>query len=209
MRKILFSLLLLVSITAMAKEKQDDSKYLTGAVPEVNGIVTFKKSFSVSAKSAEEINTTMREFVNGLVKNSISAPGNFARIIEDENGRIVARVCEWMVFKKKALVLDRARFRYQIEVTTEGNHVGIVITNLTYYYYEDMETQNGIIFKAEEWISDKEALNKAGTKLYPKSGKFRRKTVDRMEEIFDTIMDNFEEEEVAPTKPVRRNIIEE
>ena len=54
-----------------------------------------------------------------------------------------------------------------------------------------MDGKNGIHYKAEEWISDKEAVNKKGTKLYPRSGKFRRKTVDRVEEIFQSFMDTF------------------
>ena len=60
----------------------------------------------------------------------------------------------------------------------------MTITKITYYYGFDQEGNNGENYKAEEWISDKEAVNKAGTKLYPRSGKFRRKTVDRAEEIF-------------------------
>ena len=72
-----------------------------------------------------------------------------------------------------------------------------------------MEGEHGIIFKAEEWISDGEALNKAKTKLYPKSGKFRRKTVDRMEEIFDQAMDLFDVPKSVPMKKVRPNIIED
>jgi colicin import membrane protein len=38
---------------------------------------------------------------------------------------------------------------------------------------------------AEEWISDEYAVNKKRTKLYPISGKFRRKTIDRKDFIFN------------------------
>ena len=54
-----------------------------------------------------------------------------------------------------------------------------------------MEGQNGILYKAEEWITDKLAVNKKGTRLYPRSGKFRRMTVDRVEAIFNGFMDTF------------------
>lgn len=209
MKKLLLSLLLFITIGIAAKEKIDDSKYLSGAVPEVNGIVTFKKSFTVQGKTEAEVQRTMHKFVNKLVENSIAAPGNYARIMEDKPGSTVARVCEWLVFTKKALNLDRARFRYTIDVKTEGSHVSIIINALSYYYNEDMETHNGIILKAEEWISDKEALNKSKTKLYPKSGKFRRKTVDRMNELFDAAMDAFETQDIAPVAPVRHNVVEE
>ena len=190
MKKTLLSLFVLMSIAISGKAATDDSKYLAGAVPEDNGIVTFKKTFSVQGKSAEVVRETMRQFVNDLVDKSIPAPGNYAGVMQDNDEEgIVARCCEWMVFKKKPMCLDRTRFRYKIQAKTEGNRVSIVINTITYYYDEDMETQNGVIIKAENWISDSEALNKAKTKLYPKSGKFRRKTVDRIEEIFNQAMD--------------------
>ncbi len=201
---------MLLSLNVNAATAVDDSKYLAGAVPEENGIVTFKKSFSVPGKSETELREAMRLYVNQLVNNSIPAPGNYARIMEDDETGITARVCEWMIFKKKPLNLDRTRFRYQIAAKVEGQRITITISNISYYYNEDMETMNGMIFKAEEWISDKEALNKAKTKLYPKSGKFRRKTVDRAEEIFDEAMDLFEaKEQAVPMKPVRKSVVEE
>ena len=201
---------MLLSLNVNAENAVDNSKYLKGAVPEENGIVTFKKSFSVPGKSEAELRETMRQYVNQLVDNSIPAPGNYARIMEDSEAGITARVCEWMVFKKKPFNLDRTRFRYQITANVSGQRITISISNITYYYNEDMETMNGMIFKAEEWISDKEALNKTQTKLYPKSGKFRCKTVDRAEEIFDEAMDLFEaKKQEVPMKPVRKSVVEE
>ena len=206
-------MMLIAAIGATAKEKKDDSKYLKGAVPEVNGMVTFSKSFSVPGKTEAELRDVMNDFVNKLVENSIPAPGNYARMMEEEGSNdITARVCEWLVFTKKVFNLDRARFRYQIKVSVTGQRITMTVDHISYYYNEDMETNNGEIFKAEEWISDKEALNKKQTKLYPISGKFRRKTVDRMEELFDTAMDAFEVEEpkkVEPVKPKRKTVVEE
>ncbi len=200
MKKIILSALMLVAISASAK---DDSKYLAGAVPEQDGIVTFTKSFSVQGKSQQEVSAIMSRFIGKLVDESIPAPGNYARIMGENQDSIVARVCEWMVFKKKPLYLDRTRVRYQIKAITSGNKVTLSISNINYYYSEDMDGNNGMIFKAEEWISDKEALNKDKTKLYPKSGKFRRKTVDRVEEIFDAAMDAFETPASVPAKKIR------
>ena len=209
MKKLFLCMMLFVAIGATAKEKRDDSKYLAGAVPEVNGIVTFNKKFSVPGKSPQEVTSTMKAFVNDLVEKSIPAPGNFARIMEDNDEGIAARVCEWLVFTKKFMNLDRARFRYMIEVKTVGTRVEMTIHQLSYYYGEKPEGDGGEIIKAEEWITDKEALNKSQTKLYPKSGKFRRKTVDRMEEIFESAMDAFEKKETEPVKPIRKSVVED
>ena len=103
----------------------------------------------------------------------------------------------WMVFKKKFLYLDQTRLRYQISVTTGQGAVNISITQISYLYNEEWEENKptgteGERYRAEEWITDEKALNKKGTKVLPMSGKFRRKTIDRMNEIFENAMDMFE-----------------
>ena len=40
-------------------------------------------------------------------------------------------------------------------------------------------------YSAEEWITDKYCVNKKHTKLLPVSGKFRRKTIDRKDYLFN------------------------
>mgnify|MGYP003327217370 CR=1 FL=1 len=109
-----------------------------------------------------------------------------------EDGTIVAKIEEYMVFKKKPLYLDRTRFRYQVNIQTKGSDVSMEISQISYYYNEEIDGTKGIDYRAEEWISDKEALNKSGKKLYPRSGKFRIKTIDRVEEIFNEAMNVFE-----------------
>ena len=191
MKQIIIALLLSIPIMGLAK-KTDDTKYLKGAVPEENGVITFSKSFSVQGKNQQEI----RQTICSVVKEKIMAPAIDelrTRFVSDgaEDGIIVARVEEYMVFKSKPLYLDRTRFRYMLTAKVSENDVKMQISQISYYYNEDMEGKNGIEYKGEEWISDEEALNKQGTKLYPKSGKFRRKTVDRVEAIFQDIENAF------------------
>ena len=96
-----------------------------------------------------------------------------------------------MTFSHVFINLDRTRFRYLLSASVKGQKVSLVITQISYYYNEDMDGKNGVNYRAEEWITDKLAVNKKGTKLYPRSGKFRRMTVDRVEEIFNSFMDTF------------------
>ena len=56
-----------------------------------------------------------------------------------------------------------------------------------YYRYEEEQNDGGRVYKAEEWITDDNALNRKKTRLLPLSAKFRRKTIDRKDQIFDTI----------------------
>lgn len=211
MKKLVFMLVLCFSVIAQAKDKKDDSKYMAGAVPEQNGVVTFSKTFKVPGKSKQEIYKVLKAWAEGLVENSIEAPGNFARISMDTPDTIVAKVCEFQVYKDKFLNLDRSRFRYNLSICIDGNKVSINQYGLVYYYGEDTEGKNGKIYRAEEWINDANALNKAKTKLLPQSGKFRRKTVDRATELFESAMDAFEEPqkvETAPVKKVRKGVEE-
>ena len=71
----------------------------------------------------------------------------------------------------------------------------------------------GKVIRAEEWITDSEALNKTQTKLYPRSGKFRRKTIDRVKEIFEGAMDCAEEQAEKqveqPVQKKRNHVVED
>lgn len=184
MKRIVLAILLALPFVAMsAKEKRDDSKYLRGAVPEVNGIITFTKTFSVAGKTQAELYPAMQAYVKSLV--AAGRQDLRTRVLSDENHIIVANVEEIMTFKKVFLNWDHCYFRYLINIDCSAdNKVKMTITKISYYYEFDQEGNNGVVYKAEEWISDKEAINKSGDKLYPRSGKFRRKTVDRVEEIF-------------------------
>ena len=42
-------------------------------------------------------------------------------------------------------------------------------------------------YRAEDWITDKWGLNKKQTKLARVSGKFRRKTIDRKDYLFEKL----------------------
>ena len=200
MKKLLIAALL--SIPFMLSAKKDvDVKYLRGAVPEVNGIVTFSQDFSVPGKSQDEIQQVMYKFVqDSIVGKGIR--GERTGIISDgkDDGNIVARNEEYIIFKRSALNLDRTRFRYHLIVQASDEKVHMELTKITYYYNEDNEGKNGLTYKAEEWISDKEAVNKSNSRLYPRCGKFRIKTVDRVEAIFNAARGTFE----GTKSPVQR-----
>ena len=78
------------------------------------------------------------------------------------------------------------------------------ISQISYYYAEQTDGTNGESYKAEEWITDQAAIAKSGKKLYPRSGKFRKKTIDRAEEIFALAIDKFE---VKRTVEVRSGVV--
>lgn len=200
MKKILLALCVLLSITAGAKSNTD-AKYLAGAVPQENGMVVFRKSFRVPGKTHEQVLAGMSDFVTqGLVGNAIE--GLRTRVISDgqSDGQIVARVEEYMVFKSKPFYLDRTRFRYQVVAKVTDDRVDMEISQISYYYGEQTDGTKGETYKAEEWITDEAAITKSGNKLYPRSGKFRIKTVDRAAEIFAQAIDKFEQKRTVEVR---------
>lgn len=195
MKKILFILLCMPAIIASAAN--ENPKYLRGAVPERDGIVTFTQTFSVPGKNQADIYPVVKAYIQQLVANA--RQDLRTRIVSDQDNTIVANVEEIMTFRKKFLNWDHCFFRYLISAQcTPDSKVTLTITKISYQYQFDNEGNGGENFKAEEWISDAAAVNKAGTKLYPRCGKFRRKTIDRVEEIFTGARDAFE----APAAPV-------
>ncbi len=190
MKKIILTLLFCLPVLSTFA-RIEEKKYLAGGVPEQNGIVTFTQSFTVTGKSQAEIYPVMQRFVKQLVADG--RQDLRTRVISEENSTIIAKVEEIMTFKKVFLNWDHCFFRYRIAAEcTPDSRVNLTVTQISYQYQFDNEGNGGEHYKAEEWISDSKAINKAGTKLYPRSGKFRRKTIDRVQAIFDAARAAFE-----------------
>ncbi len=199
MKKILLLLLLCIPVLASAKDK-DDSKYMAGAVPEDNGQVIFRQTFAVKGKNKQQIYNAMLAYAKQLVNEGIQNQRTRITMEDTNKGIISVRMEEWMVFKKKTLCLDRTRFRYQLVFECQDGKCKMSLTQISYYYREENDGSKGVTYKAEEWINDKNAINKSGTKLLPVSSKFRRKTVDRVEAIFAGAREAFE----TPIKEQKR-----
>ena len=106
-------------------------------------------------------------------------------LVNKKEHSIVAQYHEWMTFKKNFVVLDRTRFNYTVIAKCTDGHLHLTLERMTFLYEQGRPTE--MRTSAEEWISDKEAINKKGTKLLPGSAKFRRSTIDRKDELFELI----------------------
>lgn len=199
MKKILLALFLVLPLVSWAEKEDDnpkhDPKYMRGAVPEVNGVVVFSDTLDLTGKARIDIYQSATAYVQELVDNGakmmaerIQYDDHRNRVITDndlENFTVIAKVEEVLTFAKKPLYWDHTYFRYLIAVEVPEDGKAIVkITQISYYYRMDNDGQNGEIYKAEEWINDKNAVKKNNKSLQPVSGKFRRHTIDRVEEIF-------------------------
>lgn len=165
------------------EENNPDAKYLLpNAVPEVDGKVCWEIDIKAPGKSAKAIYDILLKQLTKMVKEPNQLENSIVAVKDSVNMELGAAFHEWLVFKNTALSLDQTKFHYQILITcTEGN-VNVKITRIAYDYDTNRKP---IHYSAEEWITDKYAVNKKHTKLYPISGKFRRKTIDRKDFIFN------------------------
>ena len=169
-----------------AKKEVDanpEQKYLDGASPLVDGKVVFTKTFEAPGKTAFQIYNIVGKYFQDITKedNQINSIIVSADTTSYEIG---ASYEEWMQFKSNFMSLDRTRFYYTLQAVCQDGKVAIEMAHIRYLYDEHRKPQR---LKAEEWIVDKEALNKKKTKLLPITGKFRRKTVDRKDELFKNL----------------------
>ncbi len=158
-----------------------DAKYLKGAVPEVDGKIVFSTTIKAPGKSADQIFNIVRNYMQKMTteKNQLDSK----LVVNDSVKHEVAGYYdEWLVFRKTAIILDRTQFIYALSASCKKGQVDLSISRIRYLYGEGKDQKR---YTAEEWISDKEAVNKKNTRLYPLSGKFRRKTVDRKDFLFN------------------------
>lgn len=198
MRKLVMALLaLFVSVSVSAQlikpraktinntRTADMSKYLAGAVPEVNGMVTFSKRIAVSGKSATQLYDGVYGFISTLTKGSNMLDGTIINKADKQSGTIIAHIAEPLVFKNTDFVIDYTDLRYCFTATCANGQVSVRVDSIVYDYEKGRPTY--IHATAEEWINDKNGLNKKKTKLNRISGKFRTKTIDRFDALFADI----------------------
>lgn len=174
--QLLFALFCLCLPAMLHAQDKDDSKYLAGAVPEVDGKVVFTKEFSIPGMSQDEIYNRIYGWMEARLKQN----ENISRIVfsDKEKGQIVGTGDEWIVFSSTALSLDRTKILYQLTATCQPEKCTLEVEKIRFNYREGKEK-----YTAEEWITDKYALNKVQTKLVRGLAKWRRKTVDFVDEL--------------------------
>lgn len=198
---ILFLTLFLALPMAMkansVKDQKDDTRYLVGAVPEVDGKVVFSKEFQIPGMSQTQIYNTVMKWMDERLKENKNIDSRI--VFSDEDKGTIAGVGEeWIVFSSSALSLDRTLINYQITVTCKPGNCLVELEKIR-FTYRDTEK-----YKAEEWITDKYALNKTKTKLVRGLAKWRRKTVDFADDIFMDVAVAFGAPDTRPRAEKRR-----
>ncbi len=173
---LLVLFLFCLSSVLQAQEDENENNYLIGAVPEKDGRVIFSKEFNLPGMSNDQIFDKVQNWMEKRLKKN----NNVSRIAysDKEKGSIAGLSQEYIVFKSGALSLDQTLIKYQITATCLQGKCLVNIERISYIYQNDEK------FPAEEWITDKYALNKNKTKLMRGYAKFRTKTVDLVNALF-------------------------
>lgn len=186
MKKALLTIAsLLVTLICFAKvANEQDPKYGKGAVPvDENGMVCFEQTFDVPAGMTED---QCYELLLNWAKGRFALPyANAGRILNEDAQahRFVFHVDQMIYFKSTPLSADESKISYNFSVSVKDGKYAMKMTDIKYRYEEGREG-GGKIFPAEDWITDKEAYNRKGTKFLKSTGKFRIKTIDLKDILF-------------------------
>lgn len=196
MKKALLTIAsLLVTLISFAKvADEQDPKYGKGAVPvDENGMVCFSQSFDIPAGMTED---QCYELLLNWAKGRFALPyANAGRILNEDAQahRFIFHVDQMIHFKSTPLSADESKISYNYSVSVKDGKYTMKMTDIKYRYEEGREG-GGKIFPAEDWITDKEAYNRKGTKFLKSTGKFRIKTIDLkdilFQKAFEAVSDN-------------------
>lgn len=196
MKRLVIALLTVLPLWAIAQDNtwermeeepqeavNPDAKYLTpDAVPVVDGKVCWETVIEAPGKSAQTVYDILLKQLTKMIGEPNQLANSIIAVKDSAAHELGAVFHEWLVFKSAALSLDRTQFNFQLLMTCEDGKAIVKLTRITYDYEVARKPAR---YTAEEWITDKYCVNKKHTKLYPLSGKFRRKTIDRKNFIFN------------------------
>lgn len=164
---------------------KEDPKYLEGAITfDEQGKIVFDTEIEAPGKSAAQLYDLVFDYMSGLTQDKESKASRMALVNKDEH-IIVNTMDEWLVFSNSFISLDRTECKYNLIAKITDGKVSLSINHINYIYEEGRQT--GFKLPAEEVIIDKVALTKKKNDLARIFGKFRKKTIDRKDQIFSEI----------------------
>ena len=168
-----FTILTLIIFTIFSAQAQISGNG-ESVIPVINGKVTFEETIQADGYTKTEIKNIIDSWIKErFVKPVVISAKQF---IANNPHATILKGEEYIVFKNKPLVLERARIYYYLTLTANEGSCTFNMSRIT-YWYDDEDDKGGIKMIAEEWITDENAINKKGN-LKKFEGKFRNKTIE-------------------------------
>lgn len=176
-----------ITAPVIEEKSETDSRYMAGAVPEVNGKVVLTRTVEVPA------GLTLQEVMNRvdawLVRCTKDERMHYnQRLPKVADNELQHSYSMELTFSKSFLAHDFAELAYVLAVRYEGGQLIMEMSHINYKYNENNKLTK---YTAEEMIIDKYALNKKKTKLIFGFKKFRMKTIDLLDELQVSLQNEF------------------
>ena len=186
MKKLLLVFLMALSAGVFAQEA-DMQKYLDkNAVPVVDGKVVFSDKVDIlDGYTSEQVGDIAVKWLDGMLKKNDPQRN---RIVLNKDNKITAVGYLEVIFTDNAISFDRAFMHCAILVDYSAKECAITVERIKYDYTDGGKKS---VFLAEDYITYENAVNKKGTKLMLITGKFRKGTIDKTDEIFASFQDAF------------------
>ncbi len=162
-----------------------DKRYLAGAIPMENGKVVFYRQLDITGITTQ----TAMELTQEWAKVTLAANGYNSKVYDIDNnaGTLIMNIDGDLIFKSSAFQLDKATIALILDIKFNNNRCMLTFKNIRYLYAINPNNENRDVIMADNWITDKEALNKAGTKMYAMNGKFRIRTVQLIDYLTESL----------------------
>lgn len=169
-----------------AKENTQNEAYICeGAVPIEGEEVVWRTTIGAPGRSADDIYNIVTNYLNNLIaEENQEKESKIALVNIDEHG-IIATMKERLTLSKNGAFQNITKLNYVLECKCNKEAVMLTMHRITYNNTDNGKTTT---YRAEELITDENALNSKRTRLMPITGKFRRATIDRKNEIFNGLI---------------------
>jgi len=184
---ILITLLLPLTLSAQLikskKSEEVSAKYLSGAVPEIDGKIIFTKTIvPVKNISDDDLFSVVYSWVNANYNNDHN-PENKIILYDREKKDIACSGEEEIVFAKNLAYVDMTFLLYNLVLEVENGECKMTVRNIKFTDgYDKHET-----FPAKDMIIDKIAVKKNGKELNRYFDKYRVNTIDFVDKLYDSL----------------------
>lgn len=162
-----------------------DKRYLAGAIHTEDGKVVFSKQLDITGIPVGTAMELTTQWATGpLAEDGFNGK---AHNIDNNAGYLAINIDGDLTFKSSAFQLDKATIMFILDVKFTDNRCLLTFRNIRYLYAINPNNAKRDVILADNWITDKEALNKAGTKMYAMNGKFRIRTIQLVDYLTESL----------------------
>lgn len=182
MKRFIFIILALMMVTPALLHGQTE-KYMEGAVPVIDGKVIFERELNIPLFSEEQIYKALADWAGKKFT------GKSNRVISTDDSKSVVLIQgEDEMTIRIGLFPGKVKVHYILSADCSNGKCTLKTTRVRYTNNPASKNSTDVIM-AEEYITDRYALNKAKTKIFKGTGDYRMNTIDIVDKIAQDAQD--------------------